>query len=96
MAGTAGYLPWLVTSGNHSSQSTGRDSRDRSAEKSAGPSVPQEFGPRLIPPPPFDRAKYCVLQNTYTSTRHVKDMLHACHMIHLLHDTDLLHDTPLT
>ena len=57
MVGTAGGLPWRVTSGNHSSQSTGSGTpavgwRDPGfAEETHG------LRPQFIPPPPFGRPR---------------------------------------
>ena len=55
MVGTAGGVPWRVTSGNHSSQSTGSGTPAVGWGGRALAEETQKLRPQLFPPSPFDR-----------------------------------------
>ena len=57
MVGTAGGVPWLVTSGNHSSQSTGSGTPAVGWRGRGFAEETQELRPQFIAPPPFGRPK---------------------------------------
>ena len=52
MVGTAGGVPWLVTSGNHSSQSTGSGTPAVGWRGRGFAEETQELRPQFIAPPP--------------------------------------------